>query len=287
MSAETAAAGDGSPPLTLEQLLAARYTLPSLPRVVALLLSELDQPEPDLRRVSQLISTDPALTVRLLQWSNSSVFQLSGKVHSVSEALAILGLSQVRAMAAQAAGSASLRAVPGIDLPRFWAYSLDVARMARSLAGVVRQNQQAAFTCGLIHAVGELALHGVMPGPVLRLDQEVPALDLRRARAERRQFGYCYAQAGAGLARQWHFPQPIVDALEHQYAPFDNEVYEPLAGVIHLATWRARARQAGLPPQGLADTFPGAVGEVLALDIDMVLQQDPIDWTAQAAARNA
>jgi HD-like signal output (HDOD) protein len=61
-------------------------------------------------------------------------------------------------------------------------------------------------------------------------------LDLRRAKAERNAYGYCYATVGAGFARMWQFPEPIVDALEHQFAPFDNTVYEPLAGVIHLAT---------------------------------------------------
>jgi len=271
--------------MTLDTLLTKRFVLPSIPRVVALLLSELDQTDPDLRRVNQLISTDPALTVRLLQWANADVFRLAGQINSVSEALAILGLGQVRAMGAEAAASASLRAVPGIALLPFWAYSLDVAKLARSLAGVVRQNQQAAFTCGLIHAVGELALHMGMAEAVLTLDREVAPLDLRRARLERRQWGFCYAQVGAGLARQWHLPQPIVDALEHQYAPFDNDVFEPLAGVIHLATWRARARAAALPEKALADTFPGSVGEVLGLDVDMVLQQDPIDWSARVVAR--
>jgi hypothetical protein len=33
----------------------------------------------------------------------------------------------------------------------------------------------------------------------------------------------------------------------------------------------------------MAVTFPGAVGDVLSLDIDMVLQQDPIDWTSPRA----
>jgi len=120
---------------------------------------------------------------------------------------------------------------------------------------------------------------------VAELDREVPPLDLRRAKAERKQFGFCYAQVGAGYARQWHFPEPIVDALEHQYEPFENNVYEPLAGVIHLATWRARAKEANLDDRALAVSFPGAVGEVLGLDIDMVLQQDPIDWTDQRPGR--
>ena len=48
----------------LKVLLASQFILPSIPRVVALLLSELDKDEPDLMKVSQLISTDPALTTR-------------------------------------------------------------------------------------------------------------------------------------------------------------------------------------------------------------------------------
>lgn len=269
----------------LQALLASQFTLPSIPKVVALLLSELDRDEPDLKKITQLISTDPALTTRLLRLSNSAAFKLSGKINSVSESLAILGLGHVRIMAAEAATGTSFKAVPGINLQQFWGYSLDVAKVSRSLAGVVRQNQQAAFTCGLIHAVGELAMHIGMPEEVAELDREVPPLDLRRAKAERKQFGFCYAQVGAGYARQWHFPEPIVDALEHQYEPFENNVYEPLAGVIHLATWRARAKEANLDDRALAVSFPGAVGEVLGLDIDMVLQQDPIDWTDQRPGR--
>ena len=268
--------------MKLSALLELQFNLPSIPKVVALLLTELDRPEVDLHKVTQLISTDPALTTRLLQLANSSFFQMSGKINSVSEALALLNLTHVRAMAHAAATGASLKAVPGINLQQFWDYSLNVARVSRSLAGVVRLNQQAAFTCGLIHAVGELAMLMGMPDDIAHLGLTVPPLDLRRARVERNQFGYCYASVGAGFARKWKFPQPMVDALEHQYAPFENNVYEPLAGVIHLASWRARGKEARLSERELAVTFPGSVGETLELDIDMVLQQDPFDWAAHS-----
>lgn len=269
--------------MELNALLAMQFVLPSIPKVVALLLSELGRDPADLRKITQLISTDPALTTSVLEIANSDFFNLSGCISSVSEALALLSLAQVRGMAMDAASGASFKAVPGIHLQQFWRYSLNVAKLSRSLAGVVRQNQQAAYTCGLIHAIGELAIHIGMPQQVAALDTEVPTLDLARAHAERVALGFCYAQVSAGLARRWHFPQPMVDALEHQFAPFENDVYEPLAGVIHLATWRIRAKEAGLPERGLAVTFPGAVGEVLGLDIDMVLQQDPFDWLVQAS----
>ena len=266
--------------MELSALLASQIVLPSIPRVIALLSSDLKRDQPDLSKVTQSISTDPALTTRLLQMANAPNFKLSGKVNSVSEALAILGLSDIRAMVAQAATAASLKAVTGINLQQFWAYSLNVAKLARSFAGLTRQNQGAAFTCGLIHAVGELVMHVGMPEEVVPLDQEIAPLDLKRAKAEFYRYGYCYAQVSAGYARQWFFPQPMVDALEHQDAPFDNNVYEPLAGVIHLAAWRARAKEAKLSERSLAVSFPGEVGEVLDLDIDMVLQQDPFDWSA-------
>ena len=266
--------------MDLSALLDKKFNLPSIPKVAALLQVELNQPEVSLHRVNQLISTDLALTARLLQLANSDFFQMSGKISSVSEALALLKLDHVRAMAKEAAASASMKAVPGINLQQFWDYSLNVARVSRALAGVVKQNQQAAFTCGLIHCMGELAMHLAMPDAIAKLNAEVPPLDLKRARLERREFNFCYASVGAGLARQWQFPRPLIDALEHQYAPFENNVYEPLAGVIHLATWRARCKEAGLNDKGLAVTYPDAVGIALGLDIDMTLQQDPFDWAA-------
>ena len=266
--------------MKLSELLEQQFNLPSIPKVVALLLSELDKTEVDLRKITQLISTDPALTMRLLQLANSEFFQLQGKITSVSEALAVLELAHVKTMAQAAAGVSSPKAVPGIQLAQFWQYGLNVGKVSRALAGLVRLNQQAAFTGGLIHAMGELAMHLAMPEAMAALNVEVPTLDLRRARAERRELGYCYASVGAGYARVWNFPQPLVDALEHQYAPFESNVYEPLAGVIHLATWRARAREANLDERAMAVTFPDAVGVTLDLDIDAVLQQDPFDWSA-------
>ncbi|MEY4344724.1 MAG: hypothetical protein RL032_556 [Pseudomonadota bacterium] len=266
--------------MKLSVLLEQQFNLPSIPKVVALLLVELDRPEVDLKRINQLIARDLALTVRLLQLANSPFFKASATISSVSEALALLHLNQVRTMAQEAATHASMKAVPGIALQQFWNYSLNVARVSRALAGVVRQNQQAAFTAGMLHAIGELAMHLAMPAEIEKLDKMVKPLDLKRAKVERQAFGYCYANVGAGYARKWQFPQPIIDALEHQYAPFENNVYEPLAGVIQLAAWRARGKEAALTERGLVVSFPDGVGLALGLDIDMVLQQDPFDWAA-------
>lgn len=268
--------------LTLEELLAGNGVLPSIPRVIALLLNELDQDEPDLRKISQLINTDPVLATRMLRLANSAQFNLSNKISSVSAALALLGLNQVRELTTAAAVAGAFTSIPGIDLHQFWRYSLDVAKLARVLGGIVMKNQSAAFTAGLIHATGELVMHLGLPEAMAILNEKMPPLGLTRAALERKFLGYCYADVGAGFARNWRFPQATVDALEHQYLPFENNVYEPMAGVLHLSAWRARAKEANYSEQDLIDQFPDVVALALGIDIDMVLQQEPIDWTSKA-----
>lgn len=267
---------------TLKELLASKGALPSIPKVIALLLNELGQTEPDLRKITQLINTDPVLATRLLRLANSAQFQFCSKISSVSEALALMGLDQVRTLTTAAAVVGAFTLIPGIDMNQFWRYSLNVAKLARILGGMVRQNQSAAFTAGLIHATGELVMHLGLPKELAALDQQVSPLGLKRAAAERKLLGYCYADVGAGFAQNWQFPQPIVDALEHQYAPFENNVYEPMAGILHLAAWRARAKEANYDEQDLIDNFPDVVALALGIDIDMALQQEPIDWTSKA-----
>lgn len=268
--------------MELNVLLSSDVVLPSMPKVVALLLSELGRDQPDLRKISQLISTDPALAARLLRVANEVDTPLAASIGSIAEALAVLKLSDLHALATEAAMGGSFRAVPGIQLQQFWRYSLNVAKLSRSLAASVRQNQATAFTVGLVHAMGELTMYRAMPEAMTSLDLMAGPFDLRRAKLEQRMFGYSHAEVSAGMARRWQFPQLIIDALLHQVAPFENDVYEPLAGLVHLSSWRARAKEVDLDDKALAVSFPDVVGLALGLDIDVVLQQDPIDWSARS-----
>ncbi len=268
--------------MELNALLAVPVKLPSLPKAVALLMSELAAPEPDLRRVNLLFASDPALAARLLQQANAPSAGMPGQVSGIPEALALLGLGQLRELVAVAPLATTSRSVPGVDFLQFWRYSLRTAKLARSLAGSVQQNPLVAYTAGLLHGLGELVLHMADTKRAESLSAQLPPLDLRRARLEQRVLGYSYAHISAGMALQWRLPLLVTDAVEYHCAPFEGGAYEPLAGVLHLAAWRARAAEARLSDRELAVSFPGEVGVALGLDIDMVLQQDPIDWSQRA-----
>jgi HD-like signal output (HDOD) protein len=270
--------------MELNALLGQPVALPSLPRTVALLMNELAQREPSLRRLNLLFGSDPVLAARLLELANAPAHQLTRQVAGISEALVLLGSAPLQTLVSSATLGTAARAVPGINLQQFWRYSLHTAKLARSLAGVVFQNPTAAYTAGLLHGLGELLIHLGNPQKAQSMNTLVLPLDMRRGKIEQRILGYSYTHVSAALAQRWLLPQVVVDALQYQAAPFENTAYEPLAGVIHLAAWRVRGREAGLSERELAVTFPGEIGLMLGLDIDMVLQQDPIDWTVRPDA---
>ena len=269
--------------MQLEALLNYPRALPAMPRAVSDLLAEMNKEDPNPRRVGDLISSDPALTTRVLRLSNSAFFRVSRKIGSTDEAVALLGLTHVRSLVMAAALGSSFKNVPGIDLKQFWRYSLRSAEIARSLASLLRQSEGNAFTAGLIHGIGILIMHIAMPDEIGPVDMGTPPLDLQRASAEMAAFGYSYAEVGAGMVEKWQFPPEMVSALANQVSPFEGEAYDPLAGLLHLASWRARAEELQLDNNGLAATFPDMVGLTLGLDLDSVLGKDPSEWSFSQA----
>lgn len=57
---------------------------------------EIERDEPDIDDLSRAISSDVALSYRLLRYLNSAIFGLRGKVDSIKQALLLLGLLHIR-----------------------------------------------------------------------------------------------------------------------------------------------------------------------------------------------
>lgn len=256
---------------------------PCLPKVAALFVAEVRKEPPDMRRLHQLVSADPALGCRLLQMANGVDAQLQGQIVGLSEALTLLGAEHMRRLADEATAASLVRKVPGLELHAFWRYSHNVAKLCRSFAGTLKLDPTAAYSAGLLHGIGLLTLHLLEPQAMAAVTARAAALDMKRARVERRHLGFTFTQVSAALARHWQLPEAVITALRYEHSPFDNDAYEPLAGVLHLAAWRARAFEAELTDREMAVSFPDVVGLALGMDIDMVLQQEGIDWNAGAA----
>lgn len=263
--------------MPLQELLQRPEALPVVPEVAARLIATFGQTEVDLNLVARDLEHDPALAARVLQQANSSFFRLLRPVHSVRDAVWVLGLNRLRALVLAAAVQRRFPHPVGIELERFWAYSFTAAALARTVCAPRRLDEAVAFTAALLHAVGELVMHQVLPDVMGPLQAQTPWWSLQRPEVERQALGYTYADAGAALATHWHLPRTLVQAIEGHIHPLRLEPPDPLAAVVHMVAWRARVWCLGNDRDTLIHSYPDTVGELLQLDPDLLVDPGIVD----------
>lgn len=271
---------------SLADLMENSDTLPSIPRIVAQVLKELDAEDPNPRNIVMLVSTDPALTAKIIALSNSAMFSTGRSIGSLNDAVTLLGFAHVRALVTTAALASSFKTVTEFNLEEFWHYSLNTALVAKTLARNLKYNEGVAFTAGLVHAIGELVLHLGAKFSMAQLS-DTPFLSFERSGQEHALLGYTHADVSAEFIDQWDFPPTLVHALR-VYAMQINPSQElsvpsdPLAAMLHLAAWRSRCQLLVLGPELMREHFPACAASELGLNLEDVLEKDPAQWTSSS-----
>lgn len=186
--------------------------------------------------LAQVLSTDQALTAKLIKISNSAYYGFARRVSTVREAVLVLGFKQVRQVAVGASIMNTFRASrpdEGFDLDLFWGHSVAVAVAAESVAKKTRQAKpEDAFTAGILHDIGRLAIRQVMP------DKFEEAVALARTgqcslhAAEQSITGVSHDEVGRALGEKWKFPAHLIDAVAGHHDGRLTLEDDGLAGIV-------------------------------------------------------
>lgn len=212
-------------------------SLPTLPTVVADLLRAIDDESNSTDALARKLAVDQAMVARLLRVANSSFYGLQRKVSSVSDAIVVLGLGNVRNLTLTVSVSNSLGASStksGTQFNAFWRHSIATAICAEALAGRMRCNPESAFAAGLLHDIGQLVLAFHFPQQREEVRRYRHRLDCHIFEAEQKVLGLDHSQIGEFLAKRWNFPHQLCSAIAGHHDP---EVMngDPLACTVHLA----------------------------------------------------
>ena len=126
--------------MTLEELLLHPNALPTVPKVVEELIASFEKPDVCLDEVARTLSLDPVLSAKLLRLANSAYYHVSRRIGNVEDAIRMLGFVTVRTLVISSGLVGGFKTVPGLDLKRFWRYSLHTAVAARYIAKKVGLN---------------------------------------------------------------------------------------------------------------------------------------------------
>lgn len=201
----------------LGERLARCATLPSLPAVALRVLELCRAADPNLDEVARVISSDAALSAKLLRMVNSPVFGLRQEVRTIRHAISMLGLISVRTLALSFSLAQGLRKNQKNAFKTYWKRSTLAAAAARELARALkRKDGEEAFLASLLQDIGVLALGQISSKKFENLagKQDDHTAVVAHELAE---FGCDHAAAGAWLATKWQLPATFAFAIEHSH----------------------------------------------------------------------
>ncbi len=248
--------------------------LPSLPEVVRELVATMAEEDLPVERIRKAIRSDPSLTAKLLRLANSARFGLRRQVGSLEEAVALVGMNQLRTLAMAACMSGSF-AMHGLDGDTFWRESMAVAGYAQWLAPAVGEDGQQAWLAGFMARLGEVIIAQKAPGHIDEIEG-VPHVAGGRWARESALLGFAETEVTASLALRWDFPPGIVRALETAFVPLAAQPFCRLGGVVHVSALLAGlALYEHKTDDAAIDALPPALLSALGLETDWLKMRLP------------
>jgi HD-like signal output (HDOD) protein len=241
----------------LQELTQRITELPTLPTVVDRMTALVDDPKTSAIELGRLISTDQALTVKLLKLANSSYYGFSRQISTINLAIVVLGFDTVKHLGLSLSVIDRFRQSSSQDLfdvQQFWEHSIGCGVASGMLAKEFRYRISAeVFVAGLLHDIGKIILN-------LYLKEELKAvLDLIAGEgcafieAEERIIGVTHADIGRWLAERWNLPSQLVESIAFHHRPGEAKDAVDIATLVHLGDILCRMGQVGYSGD---DTIP-------------------------------
>jgi HD-like signal output (HDOD) protein len=194
--------------------------LPPFPQVALRVLQLANNENVQLHELSDLISSDPAFASEVLTIANSLLYAPRFPASSVLQAIAVLGANNLQGLCL----TVGVRAYMGKSLNHpamrsIWRHNLACALIADQLASVGFMDRDTAYTSGVMHDIGRLALAAIRPKEyslLLGAHSGSPASILK---AEQELFGWDHCEAGRQLIADWKLPSEFEAIVSEHHAP--------------------------------------------------------------------
>jgi HD-like signal output (HDOD) protein len=223
------------------------YHLPSFPGVVVEALRVMRSPEASASSIADILSADPAMTVRVLGLANSAAFSPVKKIENLSQAVALIGLSQLESLVLSVAVGNSMpkQDSHGYDMKRFWLASARRGVLAKSLASILCPTRAAeCFTCGFLQDFALPFLVIGRPTEYGSILEQWQGSKEDLFQLERAHFDWDHAEVGTWLCSEWDLPESIASAIGGHHGN-DENLYNCPTPVSLVAALREGGKENG------------------------------------------
>ncbi|HCE50366.1 MAG TPA: histidine kinase, partial [Shewanella baltica] len=147
--------------------------LPRLPKAISELLDAVNDDNATVKSIATKVAHDPLISARVLRLANCAHYGRSREVGTIDEAVVRLGMQTLRTLVLASAVIGAVPKCEGIDLAQFWGQTFEIALYSQEMAKRCGAIPEEAFTCGILHRIGDLLIAAVSPEDAAKIAEAV------------------------------------------------------------------------------------------------------------------
>jgi putative nucleotidyltransferase with HDIG domain len=210
--------------------------IPPFPKIAIQVLQLTNKEDVSMRQLGDLISSDASFSSEVLTIANSALYASRSPVTSILRAIALLGMNSLKGVCL----TVGVRGYLGNSLNRrslqaIWRHSLACALIAEELTDGCSINKYSAYTAGVLHDIGRLAMVIIRPEPYDALLMTHTGSPCSVLACERDLFGFDHCEAGRRLIADWKMPPDFEAIVADHHSPRQKQDTWTLPALINLS----------------------------------------------------
>jgi len=194
-------------------------SLPPFPAVAVKALNMMAGTETSLLELCNLIRSDAAFSTEILKIANSPLVAFSKNITSVLQASMLLGFRRLRSVVITVGLRTYLAEPFSPPLQACWRHSVASAIIAERAAKACSLDKESAYTAGIMHDIGRVALITSMAQAYERVVERGADVPEDLLRTERELCGLDHCQAGRLLVTAWDLPEAFLEITSCHHDP--------------------------------------------------------------------
>jgi len=261
---------------TAAQISQAMKGLRPIPQVALKLLRMLNEDRYDITTLTGEIRKDQVLSARTLKLCNSVFLGSRNKIESLDHALVYLGQTLLMKFVISASVNHFFQqASTGYSLCKggLYHHAVGTAIIAEKVAELTQHvSPSLAYTAGLLHDIGKVVLDQFIQAAFPLFYRELQEKEKNFLDIENDLLGIDHTRAGMKLARQWSFPDSLMEVIAHHHKPEESTQYRELVHTVYLADLLMSRFHSGLEVERLGAHALASRLKILGLSMNTLAE---------------
>ncbi len=249
--------------------------LRTLPVIVMRIQDVASDSGASAHQLAEVVAQDQATSAKVLNLANSAFYGFSRRIATIRQAVVVLGFDTIRSLALSVAVYETFAEPSGVasfDREAFWMHAISCGTASRIIAKELKfRDGGTFFSAGLLHDLGKMILDMHFSEQYRKVVDEMASTKKSARNVELAMLDIDHAEVGGLLAKQWKFPDVLVNPIAFHHDPVSaNQDFLQETLVVHLGNILAKQMDLGIEHEAEAEAPIDLVESHLNLTQDQI-----------------